>query len=190
MDNVTIDSLLQMNDLIGKQIDFQNLLGNEMPKDIVLFENVKTALEHNIYQQIEFQEFMEADSHDKKEELIDYLLFMINKYIFLGIKCIDSSIFEKLWDDNVTESLSSASHYASIEQSEFINLVRHHCTFKPWKAEKGENCVDIEKVHDAFNFSLNTFKRIARMTYNSYYDLYSNIIKKLMINIDRQKSGY
>ena len=78
---------LTLGDLLRHQIEFQKRLGNALPKSYndVSFDNVQSSLSHNIYQNIELQELMEADAKDRKEELIDYLLFMLNKYIYLGV---------------------------------------------------------------------------------------------------------
>ena len=190
MDNLMIEKLVTIQDLLNIQIDFQKRLGNDIPNDIVTFENVRMSLEHNTYQQIEFQEFMEADNHEKKEELVDYLLFMLNKYIFLEVKTIPGSLIDILWGEENTYSSAAASCYASIEQFEFIKMVREHCIFKPWKARTGETCANRTYVYESFNMALGHFRKLARMTFDNYYDLHTCIIKKLMINIDRQKNHY
>lgn len=190
MDSLTIDKLSTLQDLLEKQINFQKQLNNDIPKELVTFENVRMSLEHNTYQQIEFQEFMEADNHEKKEELVDYLLFMLNKYIFLGVNIVDGSISDALWGHEDAYSSAAASCYASIEQFEFIKMVREHCTFKPWKARTRQNCVDYKHVYESFNMALGHFRKLARMTFDNYYDLHTCIIKKLMINLDRQKNHY
>lgn len=190
MDSIVEDKLVTVNDLLSKQIKFQKLLGNDIPVDTVTFDNVKMALEHNIYQQIEFQEFMEANNYEKKEELVDWLLFMLNKYIYLGIKGTSGTLFDELWCSQSCPSSSLASSYAEIEQANFIKLIRTDCIFKPWKVRENENCADISAVYNALIISLDCFKSLARMTFDSYYDLYSCIVKKLMINIDRQNNNY
>lgn len=190
MDSLLTDRLSTLQDLIDKQMQFQKQLGNAMPDSLVSFENVRMSLEHNTYQQIEFQEFMEADNHDKKEELIDYLLFMLNKYIFLGINVVEGSILDALWGHEDAYSSAAASCYASIEQFEFIKMIREHCTFKPWKAKTNENCADYAFVYESFCMALSHFRKLARMTFDNYYDLHTCIIKKLMINIDRQNNNY
>lgn len=183
-------NMQSLQELLTQQIYFQTLLKNDMPNDIVEFDHVRMALEHNTYQQIEFQEFMEADNHEKKEELVDYLLFMLNKYIFLGIKEVDGSMLDMLWGNEDASSSAAASCYASIEQFDFIKLIREHCTFKPWKVRTGENCVETEFIIKSFDLALTNFRKLARMTFDNYYDLHTCIIKKLMINLDRQENRY
>lgn len=190
MISLVVNDLVTMQDLVDCQISFQKLLNNDIPMAIISFDNVKMSLEHSIYQQIEFQEFLEADINDKKEELIDYLLFMINKYIYLGIKQVDGTILDKLWGNENSSSLAAASCYASIEQFEFIKMIREHCTFKPWKVRIGENCADLKYVYLCYTNALEHFKRLARMTFNDYDDLCNCIKSKLILNISRQKSGY
>ena len=180
-------------ELLKAQEDFQIFLGNPMPAKLVEFEHIQKALEHNTYQNIEFQEFMEANNYEKKEELIDYLLFMINKYLFLGLFRTDihnCELEKALWGEEQCSSSASCSCYASIEQYEFIKLLRDHCTFKPWKIHENTNCADLEYVEKAFTLALEHFRRLAKVTFDSYIDLYSCLIKKILINIDRQYNNY
>lgn len=187
---ITLEPIHSLEDLIKKQVDFQKFLGNSLPELVVTFECVQKALEHNTYQNIEFQEFMEADKYEKKEELIDYLLFMLNKYIYLGIYQVEGSLYEALWGDEKCCSSAACSNYASIEQYEFIKLLREHCTFKPWKVREGKNCAELTYVQETFNQALAHFRKLARVTYTDFYDLQQNILRKLAINLDRQNNNY
>lgn len=182
-----------LTDLLQRQKEFQDMLGNSMPVQLVEFIHIQKALEHNTYQNIEFQEFLEADKYEKKEELIDYLLFMLNKYIFLGVLLTDFKsdyLNIALWGDDQCSSSSACSCYASIEQYEFIKLLREHCVFKPWKIHESTNCADLPYVKDSFELALEHFRKLAKVTFDSYIDLYSCLIKKLFINIERQFNNY
>lgn len=187
--------LTGLGDLIQTQICFQKRLGNNVPDDIVEFEHVQTSISHNVYQSIEFQEFLEADSLDRQEELIDYLLFLFNKYIYLGL---DPSRFNGqpllglLYDEHKTGILShgSAASIANLEQNDYITLLRYYCTFKPWKAKTGKECTNKEKVHESFIRAISYFKYLANTTYNSYFEFNCHLERKLGINIDRQNNGY
>ena len=190
------DAILKLStffELLQVQQNFQILLGNDLPKDLVEFEHIQKALEHNTYQNIEFQEFMEADNYEKKEELIDYLLFLLNKYLFLGLfktDLHDCQLEEALWSIEQCSSSASCSCYASIEQYEFIKLLREHCTFKPWKIHENTNCAELPYVYQTFKLALEHFRRLAKVTFDSYIDLYSCLVKKLLINIERQHNNY
>ena len=193
MDRADIFNLTTIYELLQKQQEFQKFLKNPIPNKIVEFEHIQKALEHNTYQNIEFQEFMEANNYEKKEELIDYLLFMLNKYIFLGIFLSDFEngyLEDILWGNEKCSSSASCSCYASIEQYEFIKLLRDHCTFKPWKIRENTNCAELNYVEDTFKLALEHFRKLAKVTFDSYIDLYSCLIKKLLINVDRQLNNY
>ena len=193
MDKENILKLSTFYELLQIQQDFQLLLGNPLPDKTVEFQNIQKALEHNTYQNIEFQEFMEASTYEKKEELIDYLLFMLNKYLFLGLFRTDvhnCTLVEALWGNEQCSSSASCSCYASIEQYEFIKLLREHCIFKPWKIHENTNCAELDYVEKTFMLALEHFRRLAKVTFDSYIDLYSCLIKKLLINIERQHNKY
>ena len=93
--------LNNLSDLVECQKNFQIRVKNNIPQNgFVSFGNVQESLKHNFFQEVEFQEFLEADTiDDQREELIDYLLFLVNKFIFLGadVKDIDQSLEGLLW---------------------------------------------------------------------------------------------
>lgn len=193
MDNdkmLKVDSKSSLQDLLDAQISFQKMLGNSVPDKIVAFEHVQKALEHNTYQNIEFQEYMEADGYEKQEELIDYLLFMLNKYIYLGVTVCECTVHDALWGTKMTISQAACPCHASIEQYDFITLLRQHCVFKPWKANTAENCADFTYVYEAFEQALAQFRCLAHATFIEYYDMLFWLNKKLTVNIDRQHNGY
>lgn len=184
-----------LHDLLRAQVQFQLRLGNVLPESSknVSFDCVQTALSHNVYQNIELQELMEADTIDRKEELIDYLLFMINKYIYLGVKIRalpEYNLREYLFDHHTDASFYTCSALAQTEQQLFISLIRKHVTFKPWKVRDNETCTDEQAVTDAFFESLSIFRQMANIVYDSYADFICNLSDKLDINVDRQNSGY
>lgn len=192
----TSKKYLTLGDLLRHQIEFQKRLGNALPKSYndVSFDNVQSSLSHNIYQNIELQELMEADTKDRKEELIDYLLFMLNKYIYLGvdIESIDDYALLGMLFSNNSGSISfyACSSLAQTEQQLYMSLIRHHTTFKPWKVRDNETCTNDLAVFDAFLESLDIFKQMANIVYSSYSEFYKTLITKLDINIERQNSGY
>ena len=190
-------------ELLAAQRSFQQRLGNDLPKDFVTFTNVQMSLEHNTYQIVEFQEFLEADQEDKKEELIDYLLFMINKYLFLGVELsrplkknhllIDFSkttLKNTLWDDLIDFSIASSSNESNIEQDEYITLIRKHAQFKPWKVRKEETCINQEEATLSFYKALEHFRKLSKATYSSYTELLKHLKHKLDVNIQRQNNHY
>jgi hypothetical protein len=189
MDKIKLESL---QDLLNNQINFQKLLGSDIPEKQVKFDDVQMSLSHNVYQTIEFQEYMEADANERKEELIDYLLFLVNKYLFLGVKVSDEySLEQALWDTtNTCISITSCPNYANVEQDEYITLIRKHCVFKPWKAKSDGNCVVPEEVWLTFSKALEHFRKIASVTYVSYDELLRCLANKMEVNILRQESGY
>ena len=193
---MTNDTILQLGaksslqDLLDAQIAFQKRLGNPIPDKVVAFEHVQKALEHNTYQNIEFQEYMAADGYEKQEEIIDYLLFMLNKYIYLGITTCKDSLCNVLWRTPITVSSAACSCYASIEQYDFITLLRQHCVFKPWKANTAVNCADFDYVLESFEQALAQFRHLAHATYHDYYDMLFWLNKKLAVNVHRQNTGY
>ena len=192
----TSERLFTLNDLLSRQLDFQRRLNNKLPQSIVDFGNVQTSLSHNIYQTIEFQEFIEADSiKDRQEELIDYLLFMLNKYLYLmpvqGVR-IPTEVYLSglLWSFNSDESLAQCNSLANLEQNAYITLIRKHCIFKPWKNRDGENCAPFNAVYATFIQALDYFKQMANIVFSSYEELHECLEMKLKKNVDRQNSGY
>ena len=187
---------LTLGDLLRHQIEFQKRLGNTLPKryDDVSFDNVQSSLSHNIYQNIELQELMEADAKDRKEELIDYLLFMLNKYIYLGVdieRIDDYALFGMLFSNSsCSVSFYTCSSLAQTEQQLYMSLIRHHTIFKPWKVRDNETCTNDLAVFDAFLESLEIFEQMANIVYSSYSEFYKALTTKLDINIERQNSGY
>ena len=188
--SVSLIEVHTLQNLIDKQASFQKMVGNDVSESFVTFENVQKSLEHNTYQNIEFQEFMEADNYKKKEELIDYLLFMINKYLFLGVNTVEFTLYDALWGEETCCSSAACSNYAGIEQYDFIKLLREHCTFKPWKVRTEESCAESKYVYETFYQALGHFRKLARVTFDNFYDLQTCLLKKLAINIDRQNNGY
>lgn len=187
--------LTMISGILKYQAYFQKQLGNNLPEscDKVSFENVQTSLSHNIYQNIELQELMEANVEDRKEELIDYLLFMLNKYIYLGIdveKLTNYALMGMLYSHHTEVSFYVCSSLAQTEQQLYMSLIRKSTTFKPWKVRDNETCTESAAVFDAFLESLDIFKQMASVVYDSYLDFYKTLIKKLDINIERQNSGY
>lgn len=192
---MTKQTLHKLIDVILAQKDFQKRLGNSIPdySGIVEFEHVQTAISHNVYQVIEFQEFQESETvEEKKEELIDYLLFLINKYLYLGLNIVlDATIEESLCSpDDMSMSSAMVESLASMEQNYFIQLLRRHCIFKPWRVRTSESCTDKDKVRKYFMRSLYCFREIANATYDSVEDFIEHLEKKLTINIDRQNNKY
>lgn len=183
-----------MDELIKRQIEFQKQLNNDLPKDnFVSFENVQNSLAHNVYQTIEFQEFLEANKNDRKEELIDYLLFLVNKYIYLGVTedtLNDISMFGLLYSSKSDSSICVCSALAQVEQNNYISLVRHYTIFKPWKVRTSENCVDTPKVLESFLSALDDFKQMSNIVFDSYSDFILTLDKKLNLNIQRQQNNY
>lgn len=181
-------------DLVVHQINFQKRLGNTLPDKIVTFENINESLAHNNYENIEFQEFSEAiTEEDKKEEFIDYLLFFINKYIYLNIDLSKLAIDlnDILWVTKSPQSLHICNEYARLEQSDYFTFIRNHCTFKPWKVRKNESCVDEENLQtESFKKSLFYFRNIAEILFDDYEDFIKSLVSKMSVNIDRQNSGY
>ena len=192
----TSQKYLTLGDLLRHQIEFQKRLGNALPKSYndVSFDNVQSSLSHNIYQNIELQELMEADTKDRKEELIDYLLFMLNKYIYLGVdteSIDDYALLGMLFSNgSCAVSFYACSSLAQTEQQLYMSLIRHHTIFKPWKVRDNETCTNDLAVFDAFLESLDIFKQMANIVYSSYSEFYKTLITKLDINIERQNSGY
>lgn len=187
--------LSRLDELLKYQMHFQQRLGNSIPKspDNVSFENVQTSLSHNVYQNIELQELMEADSTNRKEELIDYLLFMLNKYIYLGIdieKLQDYLIVGFLYERSTQMSFYICSSLAQTEQQLYMSLIRKYTIFKPWKVRANESCTESSAVFDAFLESLELFKQMASTVFSSYRDFYETLVIKIDINDDRQSSGY
>lgn len=186
--------IVSVSDLMKSQRDFQTMIGNDLPNGVVSFQNVQESLAQNLYQTVEFQEFMEADEKERKEELIDYLLFLINKYIFLGVHPFldeEDGLFPMLWAKNCDSSFCQCDSLARIEQNNYITLIRRHAVFKPWKAsDMKEDCVSREEAQRTFRDALAIFKQMANIVYHSYYDFYSHLTAKVQINIDRQNNGY
>lgn len=187
--------LTTMSGILEYQAYFQKQLGNALPESCtnVSFENVQSSLSHNIYQNIELQELMEADIDSRKEELIDYLLFMFNKYLYLGIdidKLKAYSPFDLLYSRHTGISFYVCSSLAQTEQQLYMSLIRKYTTFKPWKVRNNETCTESTAVFDAFLESLDIFKQMSSVVFSSYQEFYESLIRKLRINIDRQNSGY
>lgn len=185
------------NDLLEHQRYFQIALNNKVPENgIVTFDNVQTSIQQNVYQSIEFQEFMEASLKDREEELIDYLLFMINKYLYLmDISFIqqkgDSSLNGILWSNNDIQSIANCASLAKLEQDFYITLLRKYCTFKPWKVYSvDQNCADPTYVYGIFMLAVNQFRQMANIVYHTYDEFYDALIGKITKNIDRQNNGY
>lgn len=193
----TVASICTIYDLLNSQRNFQKSLGNNLPENSnTSFENVQSSISHNVYQMIEFQEFIEANDTDRKEELIDYLLFMLNKYIYL-IDINDKKSFYKSFDLNdlyvkkSEMSVAQCSYYANLEQNSYISLLRNHCTFKPWKVySKEQSCSNAEKVEDALDKALFYFKQMSEIVFDSYEDFKNHLMHKLEKNVIRQKNGY
>lgn len=192
----TSQELRTLGDLLRRQIAFQKQLGNILPEsyDNVSFDNVQSSLSHNIYQSIELQELMEADANDRKEELIDYLLFMLNKYIYLGVdveRIEDYHLLGMLFSNgSCGVSFYACSSLAQTEQQLYMSLIRCHTTFKPWKVRGDQTCTNDLAVFDAFLESLDIFKQMANIVYKSYQEFYETLVKKLNVNVERQNSGY
>lgn len=182
----------QLKDLVEHQQNFQKRIGNILPIDFVSFENVQEALRQNFFQEVELQEFMESSTiDDQQEELIDFLLFLLNKYIYLGINSnsFTQSIESTLWSFNSNSSFCNIESLARLEQTSFISFVRQHCIYKPWKVRKEPNCVN-GFVDEYFLYSLDYFKNMANIIFDSYEQFYNMLIKKCQINIDRQNNNY
>ena len=193
----TLAPMFDLYDVLQNQIAFQKSLGNELPTETTTFDNVQMSLSHSIYQNIEFQEFMEADNlEDRKEELIDYLLFMLNKYIFLADMTVKriltaNPIDKTLWSCHEEQSFAQCSHLASLEQETYITLIRNHCTFKPWKKKNGDDCApDADAIFQSFARALKYFKQMANIVFDSGKEFYDYLEMKMQKNIDRQSSGY
>ena len=189
--------IVSFNDLLEHQRYFQIALNNKVPENgIVTFENVQTSIQQNVYQSIEFQEFMEANLKDREEELIDYLLFMINKYLYLmDISFIqqkgDSSLNGILWSNNDIQSIANCASLAKLEQDFYITLLRKYCIFKPWKVYSvDQNCADPTYVYSIFMLAVNQFRQMANIVYHTYDEFYDALIGKITKNIDRQNNGY
>lgn len=189
--------IVSFNDLLEHQRYFQIALNNKVPENgIVTFENVQTSIQHNVYQSIEFQEFMEANIKDREEELIDYLLFMINKYLYLiDINYVfqkgDSSLNGILWSTPDIQSIENCASLAKLEQDFYITLLRKYCTFKPWKVYSvDQNCADPAYAYSIFMLAINQFRQMANIVYHTYDEFYDALIGKVTKNIDRQNSGY
>ena len=189
--------IVSFNDLLEHQRYFQIALNNKVPENgIVTFENVQTSIQHNVYQSIEFQEFMEANMKDREEELIDYLLFMINKYLYLmDINYIlqkgDSSLNGMLWSTHDIQSIANCASLAKLEQDFYVTLLRKYCTFKPWQVYSVDQiCADPTYVYSIFMLAINQFRQMANIVYHTYDEFYDALIGKVTKNIDRQNSGY
>lgn len=189
--------IVSFNDLLEHQRYFQIALNNKVPENgIVTFENVQTSIQHNVYQSIEFQEFMEANIKDREEELIDYLLFMINKYLYLiDINYVlqkgDSSLNGILWSTSDIQSIANCASLAELEQDFYTTLLHKYCTFKPWKVYSvDQNCADPTYAYSIFMLAINQFRQMANIVYHTYDEFYDALIGKVTKNIDRQNSGY
>lgn len=187
-----IETLLQ---LLSHQIEFQKRLENPLPNGIVSFECVKESLSQNLYQMIEQQEFLEANEEERKEELIDVLLFMVNKYIFLGVyeevqKCGDTIFNRLLWEMPSCQSFCQCDSLARLEQNNYITLIREHCTFKPWKARNSEECASRQWARIYFYKALDLFYQMANIVFADNDEFIHYLNKKLNINTDRQDKGY
>lgn len=186
-------SIETFDDLLECQKDFQKRLGNKLPENTVDFTQVQTSLSHNIYQQIELQEFIEAETRkEKQEELIDYLLFMLNKYIYLGINLDgDQSILGTLWSTNSSNSEWTIDSLAKIEQSNYISFIRKWCIFKPWKVRVDTDCVaDKVALRYLFFTALDSFRQMSNIMFDTYDEFKQMLMKKLQVNIDRQNFNY
>lgn len=190
-----IKELNTVGDLIKAQIEFQYKLNNSLPNEIVSFENVQQSLSHNIFQEVETQEFFESlTTENRKEELVDALLFMMNKYIYLGIQHTDFSndSLKHYYNENNNISFSVIDSVFKMEQSLYISFIRKNCIFKPWKSRnENDNCVNNKgALRYAFESSLSCFSKVISIVFDSYEDFCNSLLKKLDINIDRQNSGY
>ena len=191
-ERIDID-LSSLSKLVDFQRKFQVLVGNEFPKGIVTFENIQESLSQNVYQTIEFQEFMEANEEERKEELIDYLLFLINKYIFLGIDLSgrDQSLKGTLWSKHSQASFASCDSLYKLEQNDYISFIRTHCTFKPWKVRDNISCVDDSDLQtEYFMYALTYFKDMANIVFSDYQEFFGFLMRKAITNVDRQMTGY
>ena len=181
--------------LLNKQIEFQKRLGNKLPDspDNVCFECVQLSLSHNVYQSIEFQEFSEANKFDRKEELIDYLLFMLNKYIYLGINAEyagNAKVRGNLFYEHSNASFCQCASFAQLEFQSYLSLIRSYTTFKPWKVRKDASCTSRSEVEAAFCQSIRYFCSMADIVFDDYGEFYETLCRKLTINEDRQNSNY
>lgn len=184
--------IYSLSDLVNCQKNFQERLKNVLPKDIVTFDNVQESLKHNFFQEVELQEFNEANTIDEqREELIDVLLFMINKFIYLGIdlKDNDQSLLGTLWSFNSSSSFCTIESLARLEQISYISFIRKHCIFKPWKSRNNQNCVD-GFSNEAFIYSLSYYCHMSNIIFDTFDEFYQCLISKMKINIERQNSNY
>ena len=94
---------------------------------------------------------------------------------FTSLYCY--TLEEALWGKEECSSSASCSCYASIEQYEFIKLLRDHCTFKPWKIRKDTNCAEFEYVKSTFNLALEHFRKLAKVIPKLAFFCDSNIPK-------------
>lgn len=182
-------------DLINTQRAFQIRLGNSVPEiNKAKFEHIQTSILHNVYQAIEFQEFLEATTDDdRKEELVDYLLFLLNKYIYLGLDytIFTQSIIGSLYSSNMRKMSSGvAVSIANMEQNDYLTLLRFDCIFKPWKAKKDDICAKPIMVYDYFKTAMDYFRHLANMTYDNEEDFLYYLERKININIERQNNNY
>lgn len=185
-------------DLLECQRQFQLRLNNDVPQYLVTtFAHVQNSILQNVYQAIEFQEFIEAEfEDDRKEELIDYLLFTLNKYIYLMDISIEKQYYtltylEELFVTKSEMSIAACDSYASLEQNSYISLLRNHCTFKPWKIHgENQNCADESKVRDALDKALFYLKQMIEIVFEDYDEFKRCLFYKIEKNIVRQIKGY
>lgn len=185
--------LNNLSDLVECQKNFQIRVKNDIPQNnFVSFDNVQESLKHNFFQEVEFQEFFEADTIDEqREELIDYLLFLVNKFIFLGVdvKDIDQPLDGLLWSFKSNSSFSIIDSFSRLEQNSYISFIRNHTIYKPWKSHDNISCVD-GFSNEYFIKSLDYYRNISNIMFDNYGQFYEFLIKKLDINIYRQNNNY
>ena len=126
---------------------------------------------------------------------MDYLLFMINKYIFLGAFLGDKNlgvrkVSEYLFSNSSKQSFSQCTSLAHLEHDNFITFIRSNCIFKPWKVKSSDNCSNIELANKAFYISLSYFKQMAEIVFSDYNSFCSTLLDTFEKNITRQKNGY
>lgn len=185
-------------DLLECQRQFQLRLNNDVPQYITTtFKHVQTSIAQNVYQSIEFQEFIEAEfEDDRKEELVDYLLFTLNKYIYLMDISVEKNYYgnvflKDLFVSKSEMSIASCSNYAALEQNSYISLLRNYCTFKPWKLHgENQNCTDSEQVKLALDKALFYLKQMIEIVFEDYDEFERCLFYKIEKNIVRQIKGY
>jgi hypothetical protein len=142
------------------------------------------------FQRVEIQEFLEASKEEQQEEFIDCLLFLINKYLFLGIADEDTWLMPLFYKD-FTRKDKTMEYMFRKENDLYLYTIRNYTFYKSWKIRDNKSCVlNKDAIQLSFIKSLKLYNYMLNKAFDSIDDFNTILSYKLNKNINRQLNKY